>query len=430
MRWKAVAGTVVIVALCTLVAEVMHRHFDLLNLTMVFLVGVVATAVAFGRGPAMLAAFLSVAVFDFVFVPPRFTFRVTDTQYLFTFAVMLLVAAVIGTLTAMLRERLEDASRREHRVAALHRLSRDLAVRTTAHDIMSAAVTHVGEILGARVAVMLPDAAGQLTAAAGQPAIEDLVEAKRAFETGQVTGPALDGGAGSLALHVPLEASMRVLGVLSVRPDHAESLADRERVELLRALASQTAMALERCRLAADAESARAHAETERMRSSLLSSVSHDLRTPLAAITGAASSLRDATPAMPQSVRRELAETIADQATRLNQLIGNLLDMTRLESGALRVCKEWHVLEDVVGAALVRLAATLGDRPVQLHLPKDLPLVPIDEILFEQVVRNLVENADHYSPPGASIEVAAVAVDDALCFEVADRGPGLAPGGE
>ena len=296
--WKAYGGMLLIVAGCTGIAALMDRHFDPANLTMIYLLGVVISAIAFGRGPAVVAAVLSVAVFDFAFVPPRFTLRVSDTQYLITFGVMLVVAIVIGTLTAWLREQRAWAALREQRTAELHRLSRDLQMQ----------------------------------------------------------------------------------------------------------------------------------AETERTRSALLSSVSHDLRTPLAAITGAASSLRDGSRTLPESVREELADTIAEEAMRLNRLIGNLLDMTRLESGTLAPRKEWYSLEEVVGAALTRLEPALQDRAVRLNLPDDLPLVPLDGVLFEQVVWNLVENAIKYTPAGGSIEISAGLHGGELRFDVADRGPGIGSG--
>jgi two-component system sensor histidine kinase KdpD len=203
-----------------------------------------------------------------------------------------------------------------------------------------------------------------------------------------------------------------------------------ERFQLFRVLVSQTALALERCRLADEVHAARSLADTERSRNALLSSVSHDLRTPLATITGAATSLRDGTAQLADATRRDLADMIAEEAQRLNRLIGNILDMTRLESGMLQIRRDWHSLEELVGAALVRLEATLGSRPVVLDLPPDLPLVSLDGVLFEQVLTNLIENAHKYSADGLPIEIRADIAGTALRLEVADRGPGLPPGEE
>jgi len=217
--------------------------------------------------------------------------------------------------------------------------------------------------------------------------------------------------------------------VLSLGDGAPASLVDPDRVELLRALSSQAALALERCRLAEESERVRAEVEAERTRSSLLSSVSHDLRTPLAAITGAASSLKDGA-SLPEAARSGLAETISEEAERLNRVIGNLLDMTRVDSGSLRVAKEWHSIEEVVGAALTRLESQLAGRAVQLSISADLPLVPMDDVLFEAVVRNLMENAHKYSPRETPIEVSAVIDGSELRLEVRDRGVGLEPGDE
>jgi len=437
-RWVAYLGALAVVGGCTVVAELMQRRIDLSNLTMVYLAGVVVAAIAFGRGPAIFASMLSVAAFNFFFVPPRFTFRVADAQYFVTFAVLLLVAVVIATLTARLRDQLDRARQRELRTTALYRLSHDLAARSTAAEVAQAAVSRISEIMGARVAVLTPDADGRLRQApAGSggpssdpPAWVDSSAARWAHENGEVSGsgtPVLPDAAG---VYAGLRGPTRGLGVLAVEARDPLRFQDVERVHLLRALASQTALALERCRLASEAETARTQAEAERTRSALLSAVSHDLRTPLAAITGAASGLRDAPEALPEATRRDLADTIVTEAQRLNRLIGNLLEMTRLDSGAVRARKEWSSLEEVVGAALARLEATLGERPIRLSLPPDLPLVPLDDVLFEQVVFNLVENADKYAPPGAPIDVVAAIEGGELRFDVADRGPGFAAGEE
>ncbi|TMQ62825.1 MAG: DUF4118 domain-containing protein, partial [Candidatus Eisenbacteria bacterium] len=436
--WAA-AGTLGAVGACTAIAALIQRHFDLSNLTMVYLLGVVIVGIAFGRGAAIAAAILSVAVFDFVFVPPRYTFRVADTQYLVTFVVMLVVAIVIGTLTARLREQFEGARMRERRTAALYHLSHDLAVRSTAADVLEAAVDRIAHVLEARVAAYVPQGSNNLRLAAGDGGlIADEAErtaARNAYDDGRTTGFEAQLGSGTqregqAGLHIPLQAGANVLGVLSLLPMDPAAFREPARQRLLRALVDQTALALERCRLGEEAHQARMQVETERARNALLSSVSHDLRTPLAAITGAASNLRDDQGTLSEPTRRELADTISEEAQRLNRLIGNLLDMTRLESGTLRVKKEWVSLEEVVGAALARLGAQLDGRPVRLALPEDRPLVPLDDVLFEQVVFNLVENANKYSPPGEPVEVSAEIQEQTLRFAVADRGTGFGPGEE
>jgi len=431
---QAYAGALLIVAACTALAAAMQSRFELSNLIMVYLLGVVIAAIAFGRGPALVAAVVSVAAFDFGFVPPRFTFGVDDEQYLVTFAVMLVVASVIGTLTAWLREQFDAARVREHRTATLYRLAHDLAGRTTAPEVLEAAVERVAEVLEVRVAALLPDSLGRVAVAAGDAAIfsepRERSAAQQAFDNLRMVGFDSPSMASGLGLHLPLEAGPRVLGVLAAVPAGPGAFRDPERLQLLRAMTSQIALALERCRLAEEAQRARTQAETERARSALLSSVSHDLRTPLAAITGAATSLRDGSTALPEDVKRELADTISEEARRLDRLIGNLLDMTRLQSGTLRVRKEWHSLEEVIGAVLGRLESALGDRPVRLALPDDLPLVALDDVLFGQAVANLIENAIKYAPASEPIEITAAIGAGKLALEIADRGPGIPAGDE
>jgi two-component system sensor histidine kinase KdpD len=430
---RAYSLTLAVVAACTAVAALMRSHFELSNLTMVYLLGVVISAIAFGRGPAVVASILSVALFDFGFVPPRFTFRVSDTQYLVTFAVMLVVAMVIGTLAAWLREQLEVARWRERRTAALYRLSHDLSGASTTAAVLDAARARIAELLEAGVVAQLPDASRALRFAAPAAAAagpDDPAAARWAYENGRITGLGTQLFPTARGVHAPLEVAAQTLGVLSVYPQNAAAAPDPERMQLLRALAGQTALAVERCRLEEDAQRAWMQAETERSRSALLSSVSHDLRTPLAAITGAASSLRDDGGTLTGDTRRELAESIAEAAERLNRLIGNLLEMTRLESGALQARKEWHSLEEVVGAALTRLEGGPGRSAVQLTIPEDLPLVSLDDVLFEQVVRNLVENAQKYAPSDRPVEIEAAIERGGLRLTVADRGPGLEPGEE
>lgn len=416
-------------AACTGVAALLSGRFELSDLTMVYLLGSVGAAVAFGRGAAIFASILSVAAFNYIFVPPRFSFEVGDAQYIVTFGVMLTVAVVTGMLTARLREQLALARFRERRTAALYRLSHELISRSLPSDVLEIAVRRIGDVLNSRVAVVGPAQSPETVVLAGDPAVVDppaeSAAARRAFDDGQIAGLEHVGSVG--VLHMPLEAGLHRYGVMSVEPIAGSWSA--ERFQLFRVLVSQTALALERCRLANEVHAARSLADTERSRNALLSSVSHDLRTPLAAITGAATSLRDGSAQLVDATRRELADMIAEEAQRLNRLIGNILDMTRLESGMLRVRRDWHSLEELVGAALVRLEATLGSRPVVLDLQPDLPLVSIDGVLFEQVLTNLIENAHKYSADGLPIEIHAAIAGTTLRLEVADRGPGL-PSGE
>jgi two-component system sensor histidine kinase KdpD len=423
------------VAICSGIAWVVHLRLPPANLPMIYLLGIMAVAMRLGRGPAVFASVLSVAAFDFFFVPPRLAFRVSDTQYVLTFLGMLLVALVISTMASRLRQQADAAREREHRTAALYTLSRELSSLRATQELLRAALRRVTDVLGGRGVILLPDAAGGLSVAAGEASVlgeagHDQGVAQWVFDHAQPAGfgtPTLPATGG---LFLPLLGASQPVGVLGIVPDYPARALTRDRLRLAETFASQVALSLERAQLAEQAERTHVLVESERTRSLLLSSVSHDLRTPLSVITGATSSLLADGAPLPAPLQRELVETIAEEALRLNRLVGNLLDMTRLESGAMPVRREWHSLEEVVGSALGRLESRLAGREVAVRLAPGLPLVLIDDVLIEQVLFNLVENALKYTPAGSPIEIGAALADGTLRIEVADRGPGLPPGRE
>jgi two-component system sensor histidine kinase KdpD len=427
-------GAITTVALATGLAWLMHKHFAPANIIMVYLLGVMVTAVRFGRGPAVLASILSVLAFDFFFVTPRLTFAVSDTEYLFTFGVMMSAALIISTMAARLREQARAAREREGRAAALYKLSRELADSTSVEDTLRVAVDTTQDVFAARAVILLPSESGSVRIRAGDAALlgpgdHDLSVAQWVFDRGEPAGLGTQTLPAAQALFVPLLGSRGPAGVLGIRPKNIRVLLRPDQFRFLETFASQTALAVERAGLATQAEHARVQIEAERLRNTLLSSVSHDLRTPLAAITGAASSLLE-TDIMPAATRRELIESIAEEATRINRLIGNILDMSRLESGVVHVNREWQSLEEVIGAALERLEPRLEGREVQVHLPPGSALVPLDEVLIEQVIFNLMENAIRYTPPGSAIEIRAERRERDMTVEILDRGPGLPVGEE
>ena len=433
--WPPYAYALVTVAICTGIAWAMFPYFAFSNLIMVYLLGVIVVATRYGRGPSLVASLLSVGAFDFFFVPPYFTFAVSDTQYFITFSVMLIVAVVISGLATRIRDQAESARERERRMAALYAMSRELASTRGVQGLLAAASRHITEVFRARVAVLLPDATGRLggDGAAGAEFPMDTSEvavSQWVYEHGQVAGQGTDTLPGATGLYVPLLGSRGTVGVLGLRPNDPRSLQTPEQLHQLETFASQTALAIERARLAEDAEQAQVRAETERLRNSLLSSVSHDLRTPLASITGAASTLIENEARLDAATRRDLLEALHEEADRLNRLVQNLLEMTRLEAGALVPHTAWHSVEEVVGAALGRFGKSLAERPVTARIPAELPLVPMDDVLIEQVLINLIDNAIKYTPPGTPIEVSADETAGAVVVEVADRGPGLPPGEE
>ena len=438
--WSAYGWGLASVAASTALAWLMFPYFELTNLIMAYLLGVVFVAVRLGRGPSILASVVSVAAFDFFFVPPFYTFAVFDAQYLLTFTVMLLVALVISNLTVRIRQQADAARVRERRTAELYAMSRTLASVRGIEQVLRVAVQHISEVFACNVVILLPDAngriqpwgrlAGEWSDEAGArkafaPDASDQAVAQWVYDHRQAAGRGTDTLPGADGLYLPLVGTRGTIGVLGVRPFEARRVFLPEQLQLLETFANQIALAIERTQLADEAQRAQVEAETERLRAALLSTVSHDLRTPLAVITGATSSLLEGRTTLDAATRDDLTRTAYEEAERLNRLVGNLLDMTRLEAGAVQVRKEWQPLEEVVGAALTRLDTPLQDRQVTIRLPPDLPLVPLDSVLIEQVLINVLENALKYTPASSPIEIAAWASPDAVTVEVADRGPGL-----
>ncbi len=405
---------------------------DLPDAEMLFLLAVMVSS-RFGRGPSLLAAALAVAAFDFFFVEPRFTFAVADARYMLTFAMLFGVGVVLSTLMLRVRRQEADAVRREERTRALFALSRDLGGARDLDEIAAYGARHAADAFGGEVHVLLPDARGALASLASLPdgaALEsgDLSVAAWTLERGQPAGAGTETLPGAKVVCFPLAASGRPVGVLALALPSSAALTAEQRA-FVGTLGRQIALAVERAKLAEEARHAALTAKTEELRSALLSSVSHDLRTPLAAITGAATTLRD-DPALATATRAELTASICDEAERLERLLSNLLDMTRLESGELTLKREWLPIEEPIGGALVRLEKKLGLRTVTTTIAGEVPLLHGDPVLMEQLLYNLLENATKYTPPDSPIEIRARAEEDRLIVEIADRGPGLRPGDE
>lgn len=447
ITWAPYLWAIGTIALCTILDQVLVSFASLTNLVMVYLLAVTLIAAQLGAGPSILASILSVLAFDFFFVPPFHTFAVADTQYLVVFAVMLVVALVISTLTARIQRQADAARQRERRTAALYAMSRELANNASIPRLVEVATQHIGAVMDSRVTILLPDPSGRLVPTLTPPVqavgaasrreramvdatfpldTSERAVAEWAFSHNQAAGLGTETLSGSKALYLPLTGSHGTVGVLGVLPAHVFHPAFPEQLHLLETLANQTALAIERANLAEESQQAKVQIETERTRNALLSSISHDLKTPLAAITGAATSLMDNT----TGESRELVQTMIEEADRLNRLIRNLLDMTRLEAGAVQVHKEWHALEEVVGAVLTRLDDRLRDHPILTHIRADLPLVPLDSVLIEQVLINLLENAIKYTPVGSPVDISANIADEQVVVQIADRGPGIPPGDE
>lgn len=418
---------------CSLVvATLVAVAFDSLglidaNIIMTYLLGIVLVATWWGRGPAIAASIVSVLLYNFLFTTPYYTLVVDDPQYIFTLAVMLSIALIVSTLTSRVREQARLAVERELRTESLYRVSHALASTSGRLPLVGVAQEQLGKMFGGQVAVFVPEGdtlrpvLRRGHSLAETP--EEMDAALWAFRHRQVAGRGTDILPASQALYLPLNGLESTVGVLAWQPEGDEHLVYPTQRQLLDAVSTQIALALERDWLAQETQRVLSEADVERSRSALLSVVSHDLRTPLAAIAGSASSLAEDT--LDAETRRELATTIYEESDRLSRLVENLLQLTRIESGAMKVEKQWQPLEEVIGSALRRVETALGTHEVRLDLPAGLPLVPMDGLLVEQLLVNLLDNAAKYSPDGSAIDLFARLTPEGVETTVADCGPGL-----
>jgi two-component system sensor histidine kinase KdpD len=432
-NYSGYAWAIATCALVTAGAWPLAPHLDLANIVMLFLLATALVAVRFGRGPAVLAAFVNVASFDFFFVPPRFTLAVSDVQYLIVFGVMLAVALIIGHLTAGLRYQARVAGHREARARALYELARELSGVLMQEQVIEISDKHIEASFHAKAVILLPDDSDRLheppPGDAGQSPIVDLAIAQWVYDNGKPAGFGTDTLPGGRIHYAPLPAPMRTRGVLAVEPELARLLLIPEQRRLLETFAALIAIALERVHYVVVAQGALVRIESERLRNSILSALSHDLRTPLTAMLGLAESLALTKPAL-SGPQLEIADAMRDEAMRMNALVNNLLDMARLQAGEVRLNRQWQPLEEVVGSAIAALGQALAAHTLRIDLPANLPLVEIDAVLFERVLVNLLENAAKYTPNGSEIRIEAALRGDEYRIVVSDNGPGFAPGTE
>jgi two-component system, OmpR family, sensor histidine kinase KdpD len=434
IRWDRYGWALTSALVCTAVASLMYPRFELSNLVMVYLLGVTLAGLRLGRGPAALTAVLNVGAFDFFFVPPRFSFAVADVQYLVTFAVMLIIALVIANLVASVRQQTRVAGARERRTALLYAMSRELAVTRGVGSMARVAVKHIAEVFDCLVTVLLPDATGKLRYPREAPLevslrAADLAIAQWVLDHGRRAGLGTDTLAAAPALYLPLGESRPALGVVAVLPSNPRRVLLPEQRHLLETFAGQFALALERARLAESAESARVAAEGESLRNTLLASISHDLRTPLAVLAAAGSTLAEHGAGLDGATRTSLARSIESTAREMSELVSNVLDLTRFEAGEVVLRRDWQGLDDLVGAAWQRLETRLAAYPIELSMPADLPPVYVDAALIVQVFANLFDNIVKYTPAGTQVRITAAAEKQIIRVYVDDEGPGL-PAGE
>lgn len=416
--------------LTALIATPLIRWLDLANIVMLFLLTVVLVAVRFGRGPAVVSAVISVIAFDFFFVPPRFSFAVSDVQYLITFAVMLTVGLVIGQLTAGLRFQARVSVHRESRSRALYEFARALSGVLATEQIFETTRSHLERTFRAKVLLLLPDSEGRLQPPAGQvPDALDVAIAQWAFDRATPAGIGTDTLPNSDFFYLPLIAPMRTRGVLVLQPAGRRWILIPEQRQQLDTFAALAAIALERVHYIEVAQKALVGIESERLRNSLLAALSHDLRTPLTSLVGLSESLTRAKPPL-ADVQQSVAEALHDEALRMSNLVVNLLDMARIQSGEIKLNLQWQFLEEVVGSALRASSAFLARHVIETRLAADLPLIQIDAVLIERVLCNLLENATKYTPADSKIIIAAEVNGKMLDIAVRDNGPGLPAGKE
>ncbi len=431
--WIRYAWSLALVLLATLLSALVAPYIAPTNLVMIYLLAVVIAAVYLGRGPSILASILGIMAFDYFFVPPNFTLAVSDTQYLLTFIGLLVVSIVISQLTARVREQADAAQEREADTTALYALSRDLAAAGSLEAIIHTIVDNISQTFGRNVVIFLPEPGvkGLIKPVTYNqhytPNENEIAVASWAFLHGQPAGRGTDTLSASEARYIPLKTAQGIVGVLGIKPNDPQNKLAPNLRRLLEAFASQSALAIERAQLTEQARQTQVLKATEKLQTALLNSISHDLRTPLVSITGVLSSLNDIKVWQDNDNRTKLIENAHQEADRLNRLVGNLLNMSRLEAGAVKVRLEPCDIQDVIGAALAQIDDQLGKREVKINLPDDLPLVPLDYILIEHVLVNILDNAIKYSPPDSPIDISARVSNAFLEIDFADRGIGIPP---
>lgn len=414
-----------------LLATPLIPYLDLANIAMLFLLVVVLVSVRLGRGASVVATCVGVACFDFFFVQPRFSFAVSDVQYLVTFGVMLAVGLITGHLTAGLRFQAHVAAHRERRSRALYEFARELSGALQSEQIFDTTRDFIQRTFQARAILLVPALDDRLQAPVqtGDGSAPDLGIAQWAYDHAESAGLGTDTLPASSFFYLPLVAPMRTRGVLAIEPAQQRWILIPEQRKQLDTFAALAAIALERVHYIEVAQGALVNMETERLRNSLLAALSHDLRTPLTLLVGLSESLTRSKPALPAE-QMQMAQSLNGEALRMSALVTNLLDMARLQSGEIKLRLEWQALEEAVGTALRLCEKLLSEHQVTVGIPQDFPLIRFDAVLLERVLCNLLENAAKYTVPGSRIDVFAALHGTFATLTVADNGPGVASGRE
>jgi two-component system sensor histidine kinase KdpD len=418
-----------LVAVATGLGMAIRQFLEVSSIAMVYLTAVLIAAIRFGLLPSLFASLVSVLAYNFFFLPPLYTFTIADPENVVVLFFFLIVALITSNITSRTRNQMLTARSRAKTTAELYSFSRKLAGIASLDDLLWATAYQIASMLRSRVVILLPEE-GQITLRAGYPPEDqlsegDLAAASWAWTNNRPAGHGADTLPGAQWLFLPLRTARGTVGVLGVARDAPHALLTPDERRLVDALADQAGVAIERISLAAEIDQTRILHETERLRSALLTSISHDLRTPLASVLGALTSLRSYERHYDPETREELLRTAQEEAERLNRFVGNLLDITRLESGALEVKRDAVDLADIVGSTVRRAANILARHEVKIDLGPDLPMLRLDFVLFEQVLFNLLDNAAKYSPAGSTISIEATQSGGDVIIAVADEGIGI-----
>lgn len=431
--WKAYAFAVYVLLVCNIMAGACVHFLSPTNILMIYLAGILGVVAKAEKGPSTLICILGVLSFDFFIVPPRFSFAPTDSQYVITLAVVLALTLSISGLINQARGQTDIIRARETKARLLFELIREWMVTPEKADLFETASKKISKIFGCPTLILatrgdappFPHGDPQSTF----PINSNPEIIRWVLDHRQAAGRGFPSFPGNKCLYLPILDSVGVVGVLVAAPDYDQPLGEEQR-HLLQVLTGQIGFTAENIRLTKNSREAWKQAEVEKLRSSLLSSVSHDLHIPLSVIKGSASSLLDPSDGLNDDGRRQLLQGIYNESARLERYLRNLLEMTKLGAGASSTKREEQILEDLVGSVLNRLRPDLKNRQIVTHLPETLPMVLVDGLLVEQLLANLLENALKYTPPGSPIEISAARDGDFVRVDVSDHGPGLEAGSQ
>lgn len=428
--WPYLVATLHVVG-ALVVGFALDRFLDVRSIALVFLMAVLTSAVTLGLWPALFGSLLSALAYNFFFLPPLYTLTIADPESVVALVFFLIVAVIASNLTGRVQRQAAAARQRARMTEDLYLFSKKLAGTGTLDDVLWATAFQIASMLKVRVVLLLPED-GTIAVKAGYPPDDTLVDAdiaaaRWAWEHNRPAGRGADTLPGAKRLYLPLRTGRMAIGVVGLDNDRQGPLLTPEQQRLFDALADQAAIAIERIQLVADVDRARLAVESDRLRSALLTSISHDLKTPLSSIMGAAGALNDLGISLPEEGRAELVLTVLEESERLNRFIANLLDMTKIESGAMEPNSALHYVGDIVGSALRRAARITARHKTEVDMPSDLPMLKLDPVLFEQVLFNLLDNAAKYAPEGSTIRIRGWSDRDCVVIQIMDEGPGIPP---